>query len=33
VAGAADAPEQRDPINGLAQLPLESCHLAHPRRE
>ena len=33
VAGAADVPEQRSPVCGLAHLPRESRGLAHPRRE
>ncbi len=33
VAGAADVPQQRHPVGGLAHLVLESCGLADPRRE
>ena len=33
VAGAADVPEQRHPVDGLAQLLVEARGLADPRRE
>ena len=33
VAGAADVPQQRHPVGGLAHVALESRLLADPRRE